>query len=174
MALEIERKFLIPSLPDNISQFSHADIMQWYFFNEWEKLVRLRKKGNQYFQTIKTGDGLIREEDEEDLSQAIFDEEWNNVENRYLEKTRYEIPYQWTMIELDIYRWKLEWLMVTEIEFISEAEAKAFVVPERFGRELTGVQEATNEYLAKYGLSENLRVWGILLLCHSETKWGIL
>jgi inorganic triphosphatase YgiF len=56
--------------------------------------VRLRKKGNEYFQTMKTGSGLIREEDEEMISQSIFEEERNNVEDRRLEKTRYEIPYE--------------------------------------------------------------------------------
>ncbi len=151
MAFEIERKFLIPKVPSDIANFPHNDIIQWYYFNEWEKLVRLRKKGNQYFQTTKFGQWLTREEQEESLTQSIFEEERNNVEDRYLEKTRYEIPYEWKIIELDIYTGKLEWLVVAEIEFSSEQEAKSFNVPKRFGKELTEIPEMKNEYLAKYG-----------------------
>lgn len=157
MALEIERKFLIPKLPDDIAQYPHAEIMQWYYFNEGEKLVRLRKKWDQYFQTIKIGQDLIREEDEEEISQSIFEEEWNNVEDRQLQKTRYEIPYEWKIIELDIYRGKLEWLVVAEIEFMSEQEAKSFNAPLRFGKELTNIPEMKNEYLAKFGIPHSLR-----------------
>jgi adenylate cyclase len=94
MALEIERKFLITKIPVDIAQYPHHEIMQGYFFNEGEKLVRLRKKGNQYFQTIKTGLGLVRQEDEVELSPSVFEEERNNVEDRQLQKTRYEIPYE--------------------------------------------------------------------------------
>lgn len=157
MALEIERKFLISKLPNDIVQYPHHEIMQGYYFNEGEKLVRLRKKWNQYYQTMKSGTGLVKEEIEEEISQSIFEEERNNVEDRYLEKTRYEIPYEWKIIELDIYRGKLEWLVVAEIEFTSEQEAHALNVPKRFGKELTNISEATNAYLAKYGIPDSLR-----------------
>lgn len=155
--LEIERKFLITKIPDNLSSFPHNEIMQWYYFNEGEKVVRLRKKWNHYFQTIKSWPGLIRDEDEESISQALFDEERNNVQDRRLEKTRYEIPYEWKTIELDIYKWKLEWLVVAEVEFTSEQEANAFTTPARLGKELTGIAEAENAYLAKYGIPEILQ-----------------
>jgi CYTH domain-containing protein len=94
LMLEIERKFLIPKIPENISSFPHHEIIQGYYFNEGEKLVRLRKKGNSYYQTIKAGSGLVREEEEEMITQSIFEEERNNVQDRRLEKTRYEIPYE--------------------------------------------------------------------------------
>ena len=154
--LEIERKFLIPHLPADIEKYPHAEILQGYFFNEAEKVVRLRKKWNQYYQTIKTGQGLTRQEDEEDLTQAVFEEQRNNVGDRSLQKTRYEIPYEWKIIELDIYRGKLQWLVVAEIEFTSEEEANAFTAPDSFGKELTGIPQAGNSYLAKYGKFDEL------------------
>jgi len=157
MSLEIERKFLIPHLPADIETYPHAEILQGYYFNEWEKLVRLRKKGNSYFQTIKSGQWLSRQEDEELLTQSIFEEERNNVGDRSLQKTRYEIPYEWKIIELDIYTWKLAWLIVAEIEFTSEEEANAFIAPDRCGKELTGIPQAGNSYLAKYGTFDSLR-----------------
>lgn len=155
--LEIERKFLISKIPSNISSFPHHEIMQGYYFNEWEKVVRLRKKWHQYYQTIKIGHGLSCEEIEESISQSIFEEERNNVEDRRLEKIRYEIPYEWKIIELDVYQWKLAWLIVAEIEFTSEKEAHTCTLPDRFGKELTDMIEAENAYLAKYGIPKSLR-----------------
>jgi len=43
---------------------------------------------------MKTSAGLVREEDEEIISQSVFDEERNNVQGRQLEKIRYELPYE--------------------------------------------------------------------------------
>lgn len=155
--LEIERKFLITKIPFDVSSFPHHEIMQGYYFNEWEKVVRLRKKWNQCYQTIKSWAWLIRDQEEESISQSIFEEERNNVEDRRLEKTRYQIPYEWKTIELDIYKWRLAWLVVAEIEFTSEQEANAFTAPARLGQELTGMPEAENAYLAKYGIADSLR-----------------
>ena len=154
--LEIERKFLILETPFVPDTFPHKEILQGYFMDEGEKVVRLRKKGNEYFLTRKKGQWLVREEYEEDLSPSLFEELRNNVDNRYLEKTRYEIPYHGARIELDIYKGKLHGLMVAEVEFASEQEANAFIPPERFGKELTGVLEAKNSYLAKFGVKDTL------------------
>ncbi|MEI8091241.1 MAG: hypothetical protein WCG98_03150 [bacterium] len=54
--------------------------------------MRLRKKGNHYYQTTKSSAGLVRQQEESELSPSVFEEEWNNVEDRQLQKTRYEIP----------------------------------------------------------------------------------
>lgn len=151
MALEIERKFLITDIPFVPASYPHKEIMQGYFLDEGEKVVRLRKKGNDYFLTRKRGHGLSREEHEEELSASLFEELRNNIDDRYLEKTRYEIPYQGATIELDVYKGKLHGLIVAEVEFTSEKDAKSFTPPERFGKELTEVREASNAYLAKYG-----------------------
>jgi hypothetical protein len=43
------------------------------------------------------------------------------------------------------------------VEFISVDEAKKFIIPERFGIELTDVEEARNSYLAKYGISPKVK-----------------
>jgi CYTH domain-containing protein len=47
--------------------------------------------------------------------------------------------------------------MCAEIEFPSEEEAKVFVIPKWFDVELTDVKEAGNSYLAKHGISDEIK-----------------
>jgi hypothetical protein len=42
------------------------------------------------------------------------------------------------------------------VEFASKRDAKKFIVPERFGEELTRMREATNSYIANHGLADEL------------------
>jgi CYTH domain-containing protein len=47
------------------------------------------------------------------------------------------------IIELDIFK-NLKGLKTAEVEFKSKRDAKNFIIPERFGEELTKMREATN------------------------------
>ena len=156
MALEIERKFLIKKLPMDIEQFSHKEIIQWYFNDPTTgKSIRVRHIWDTYKVTRKKGFWLVREEIEVDINKDEFDQLRREVENHFLEKTRYEIPYQWLIIELDVYK-NLQWLKTAEVEFTNKRDAKKFEAPEWFGEELTRMREATNAYIANHGLSDEL------------------
>lgn len=98
---------------------------------------------------------MIRDEIEVDITQQEFDQLWFQVENHFLEKTRYYIPYNDVMIELDIYK-NLQGLKTAEVEFKSKRDAKKFITPERFWEDLTMMREATNVYIANHGLSDEL------------------
>ncbi len=156
MALEIERKFLIKKIPQDLEQFPHKKIMQWYFNDpSTGKSIRIRKIDNEYVVTRKKWQGIVRNEVEVQLSKEEFDDMWMNVETRFLEKTRYYIPYEGHTIELDVYK-DLHWLMTAEVEFAIKRDAKQFIVPERFDEELSMVREATNAYIANHWLCEKL------------------
>ena len=49
MAIEIERKFLIKYIPTNRVKYSQS-IKQGYIVNDSHKVIRVRKKEDQYFQ----------------------------------------------------------------------------------------------------------------------------
>lgn len=155
--LEIERKFLIKKIPDNLWNFVKKEIIQGYIENEDWKHFRIRKEWNVYSKTIKTWSGLIRQEDENEISKEEFEKYWKSVWNVFLEKTRYEIPYLNHIIELDIYKWILKWLSVVEVEFDSEKDSEKFIVPDWFDKELTENKKAKNYYLAKYGIDKELK-----------------
>ncbi len=156
MALEIERKFLIKNIPFDIEHFPHNELIQWYFNDPTDgKRIRVRKSWDQYKITRKKWHGLVREEIEVAITKEEFDQYRFQVENHFIEKTRYEIPHNDLTIELDIYK-NLEGLKTAEVEFKSKRDAKKFEAPAWFGEELTLLREAGNGYIAHHGLSDEL------------------
>ncbi len=140
----------------DIEQFPHKEIIQWYFNDpSTGKSVRVRHIWDEYKVTRKKWHGLVRDEIEVDITKEEFEQLRFQVENHFLEKTRYYIPYNGVTIELDIYK-NLQGLKVAEVEFGSKRDAKKFENPERFGEELTRMREATNAYIANYGLADEL------------------
>ena len=151
--MEIERKFLVPQVPNNLDRYPQDDFLQGYIaLAEDGTEVRLRKIGDQYFETVKTGDGLARGEVEIDLTQQQFDRLWALTEGRRIEKTRYRIDYEWVVIEVDVYRGKLSGLMTAEVEFESVAASRSFEPPEWLGEEVTNDSRYQNKHLAIDGV----------------------
>ena len=158
MAAEIERKFLIKTIAMDLEQFPHTEIIQWYLNDpSTGKSIRVRHIWDIYKVTRKKWHGLVREELEADISKEEFDQLRFQVENHFIEKTRYTIPHDGLIIDLDIYK-NLQGLKTAEVEFTSKRDAKKFIAPERFGEELTTMREASNAYIANHGLSDEL-VW---------------
>lgn len=152
--MEIERKFLIQDAPFGLSEHAEAfEIEQGYFLTDVGTKMRVRSKTNVdgdvvYVQTRKEGDGLVREEDEWEISKEAFEAIWPDTEGKRLQKTRYLIPHESLVVELDVYHGPLEGLMTAEVEFESVDEAMAFEVPRWFGKELTDDHRFTNAELA--------------------------
>ena len=156
MAFEIERKFLVKQIPVWYEQFPQKKILQGYFNDATTgKSIRLRKMDDVYIITRKKWTGLVKEEKETVISKEEFNALRPNVENHFLKKTRYFIPYEGETIEFDIYE-ELQGLMTAEVEFKTKRDAKKFMKPDRFDEELTLVREASNSYIAKYGIDGEL------------------
>lgn len=154
MSKEIERKFLVYNPPSDYNKHPHGDIVQGYIAITDDTEVRIRKKNNTYFQTIKTGKGLIRKETEVEITREQFKKLWHLTETMRIEKKRYEIKYERALIELDFYGGKLANLIVAEVEFQSKNESKAFTPPEWFGEEITENEEFKNRNLALSGIPD--------------------
>src|SRR5436305_1918143 len=87
---EIERKFLLKRLPDNLKQSRRYVIAQGYLATEPAgRQVRLRKKGKTASLTFKVGRGAHREEREIKLSPKQFAALWPGTAGRRLRKLRY-------------------------------------------------------------------------------------
>lgn len=150
---EIERKFLVKSLPENLEQYPHKDIVQGYLaIAEDGTEVRLRQKGNKYFQTVKSGSGKTRFESEIEITEEQFNSFWEVTKGKRVEKTRYEIPHENGTIELDVYRGDLDGLLSAEMEFSSEEESDKFTVPEWLSEEVTDDKRYKNQNLALHGV----------------------
>jgi adenylate cyclase len=146
---EIERKFLVKRLPDNLKRSRRLTIQQGYLATESAgRQVRLRKTGGTASLTFKVGRGAHREEREIKLSPKQFAALWPGTVGRRLQKMRYEIPWKNLLVELDIYRGRHAGLVVAEVEFPDRASYRRFKAPSWFGREVTGEKRYSNVRLA--------------------------
>lgn len=143
--MEIERKFLVKSLPD-LEGFNYSEIKQGYFSISPEK--RVRKLDCKYFITEKGEGDMVREEREWEIDEKEALKLFEASKTYVIEKTRYYIPYGKYIIELDIYKGRHTGLVVAEVEFESESDAKNFMPPLWFGEDITKDKTYKNMVLA--------------------------
>ena len=149
MHREIERKFLIRELPEQLAEFPHVEISQGYLVSLDDGLqVRLRKSNENYSLTYKRGVGNVREEREVELTPMQFGALWPATEGKRLEKTRYDIPLGNRVVEIDVYGGRHNGLVVAEVEFDDEESAKNFHPPDWLGDDVTGDPRYSNQLLA--------------------------
>jgi adenylate cyclase len=152
--MEVERKFLVWEVPADLDGHPASAIHQGYLAIDPDgSEVRVRRRGERWYLTSKRGHGLARDEAEIEITEAQFDALWPLSEDRRIEKTRYEISAEGSLvIELDVYGGGLEGLVVAEIEFPSPADAEAFDAPAWFGPDVTSDDGYKNQRLATHGL----------------------
>lgn len=149
--MEIERKFTIKKLPD-LSQYQSKELIQGYICTD--PVVRARKEDDEYYMTYK-GKGLLsREEYNLPLNETAFHHIIQKADGIVIHKTRYLIPYEKYTIELDVFHGELEPLIMAEVEFESEDEAHAFVMPDWFLEDVTMDRRYHNSNLSKNGFTE--------------------
>ncbi len=149
---EVERKWLVIEQPD-LTGLKGKEVVQGYIAVTADGTeVRIRQKGDKYFQTIKSDGGLVRGEVEIELTKEQYEDLWQATAGRRLEKTRYEIALDGAKIELDVYNGDLTGLVVAEVEFPSIRDSETFSQPAWFGREVTEDKRYKNKNLALNGL----------------------
>ena len=153
---EIERKFLVRTLPDGLDGYRHRAVVQGYLQGAADGThVRLRRldgrQGAQYVLTVKQGRGLRRTEVEVELSEDQFAALWPLTAGRRVRKVRYYVPLDGATVELDVYQDQLDGLCTAEAEFEDEAAATAWPVPDWFGRDVTDDDRYGNVRLAVDG-----------------------
>jgi len=153
---EIERKFIISELPPEIKldELESDKIDQGYLGIDERGATRIRRKGEHYFITWKGGNpthSTERIELEAELTKEQFDTLWPGTINRRVEKTRYIIPYDKYIIELDVLEGVNRGHILAEVEFESTEEADKFQVPEWFGTDVTSEKRFDNASIATNG-----------------------
>jgi CYTH domain-containing protein len=148
--LEIERKFLLRQLPRGLAQFPHDEIDQGYLTIGHDRShVRVRRKGRVYTLTFKRGSAVGREEREIRLTRAQFAVLWPATAGARLTKTRYDVPWKKSIIEIDVYHGSNEGVVVAEVEFPDQASCGKFQPPAWLGEEVTGKSRYSNPRLAR-------------------------
>lgn len=165
--MEIERKFTIKQLPEQLEQYPKKEIEQAYLCSK--PTIRIRKSNDKYILTYKSRIGLdlpetvtarTCEEVELPLSKKAYEHLKEKADGTVISKTRYLIPLDSTHeIELDVFHGGLEGLMFAEVEFASEEESAAFSMPDWFLEDVTFDKRYRNSFLATFSNLEELRAW---------------
>lgn len=146
--MEIERKFLIPILPENLSSYTFHQIEQGYLCTA--PVIRIRREDDNYYMTYKSKGMMIREEYNLPLTKEAYDHLKPKADGIVITKTRYLIPLDEKLtIELDVFHNEYDGLYLAEVEFQSEEEALAFVPPAWFGADVTLDGRYHNSYMSK-------------------------
>lgn len=145
--MEIERKFLLNKIPENIDSYPVRHLEQGYLCTG--PVVRIRKDNDKYELTYKAKGMMVREEYNLPLTREAYAHLKEKVDGRLITKRRYMIPYDKFTIELDIFEGDLAPLTLAEVEFSSEEEANAFVAPDWFAEDVTFSPLYHNSFLSQ-------------------------
>ena len=88
--MEIERKYLIHTIPFDLSSFPFRTIEQGYLSTN--PVVRIRKDNDRYELTYKSRGMMIREEHNLPLTAEGYEHLKTKIDGICIEKTRYMIP----------------------------------------------------------------------------------
>lgn len=150
MGMEIERKYKVKNMPENLDSYDFHIIEQAYLTTA--PTIRVRREDESYYMTYKGCGGsntaLSHEEYNLPLTKEAYESLKNKSDGKIIAKKRVLIPYAGHTIELDLFDEPFKPLVIAEVEFVSEEMANAFVAPKWFGEEVTGRKEYTNAYLA--------------------------
>lgn len=146
--MEIERKFLVRKIPDNLESYPCQKIAQGYL--NTNPVVRIRRSNDDYYLTYKGKGMMVREEYNLPLNKEAFDHMVTKIDGLLIEKKRYLIPLSGGLTaELDVFCGALAPLLLVEVEFDSVEAAEAFVAPDWFGEDVTHSGKYHNSNLSK-------------------------
>ena len=158
--LERERRWLLAENPEDAKRVlgwlenltigcEISEIKQWYISTN--PVLRLRAHDDrEYVLCIKTrgtGTGFGVPEKEAELSKEEFDNLFKFVKKKAIRKTRYFIPLVDSdlIAEVDVFQDSLDGLIIVEVEFPNDEQAKAFSPPPWFfANEITGNKSYAN------------------------------
>ena len=132
---EIERKYLVKQVPENLASYPFHEIEQGYLCTE--PVVRIRRQDEEYYLTYKSKGLMIREEYNLPLTKDAYFHLGEKIDGRLISKRRYLIPLDPYTIELDVFHSPKDDLILAEVEFPSEEDALTFTPPDWFGEDVT-------------------------------------
>ena len=164
--MEIERKFTVRKLPDNLDSYPFHIIEQAYL--NTDPVVRIRREDDAFYLTYKGKGMMAREEYNLPLNKDSYYHLLEKADGNIISKKRYLIPLknpQFTgqstqppegyslTIELDVFAKPFAPLIMAEVEFGSKIAAETFLPPDWFLEDVTYDPAYHNSYLSKLDLS---------------------
>ncbi|MDE7232331.1 MAG: CYTH domain-containing protein [Lachnospiraceae bacterium] len=164
--MEIERKFTISRLPENLESYPCHIIEQAYL--NTDPVVRIRREDGTFYLTYKGKGLLAREEYNLPLNEHSYYHLREKADGNVISKKRYVIPIlnpQFDMtqlsstkisvdhtslyVELDIFEPPFAPLIIAEVEFPDKETAEAFLPLDWFSQDVTNDPAYHNSNLSK-------------------------
>ena len=160
--MEIERKFTITALPDDLEQHTCLIIEQAYL--NTDPVLRIRRQNDDYFLTYKGKGLLAREEYNLPLNKEAYEHLLTKADGNIISKKRYLFPIASPCfkegfalskdmpaltIELDVFQPPFAPLIIAEVEFPDEEMANAFLPPDWFLEDVTYDKQYHNSNLSQ-------------------------
>ncbi len=148
MAKEIERKFLVRNDTWRSEAKTKSVMRQGYIASMDDRSVRVRiLDGKQARLTIKIGrSAMTRDEFEYDITVSDAEELLASAIGVVIEKTRYRVPHDGFVWEVDVFSGQHRGLVIAEVEMKAETDNPS--LPAWLGREVTGDFRYSNQALA--------------------------
>ena len=146
--MEIERKYLVSGIPDDIDLYPCRIIEQGYL--NTSPVVRVRRDNDDFYLTYK-GNGMIaREEYNLPLTKESYEHMRPKADGILISKTRYLIPEKDGLtIELDIFDAPYEGTVLAEVEFPTIEAANSYTPPSWFIQDVTNNPDYHNSNMSK-------------------------
>lgn len=146
--MEIERKFLISSVPEDLSRYKCRLIEQGYLSTN--PVVRVRKDNDSCYLTYKGSGLLAREEANLPLTEEAYLHLIQKADGNIITKHRYEIPDgTGKTIELDIFDGVFKGTIIAEVEFETIEEADSYSPPSWFIKDVTNDPQYHNSNMSR-------------------------
>lgn len=157
--MEIERKFLVSTIPENLDSYKCHIIEQGYL--NTSPVVRVRKDNDNYYMTYKGGGMMAREEYNLPLNKDAYKHLIKKADGNVISKHRYEIPDgKGFTIELDIFDGLFKGAVLAEVEFASIDEATSYTPPDWFTKDVTSDKRYHNSCMSRMNKDEISEITG--------------
>lgn len=157
-SLERERKFVVDLTVllerVELDKYPHEKIRQGYLLVSDLGAVRIRQMGDDYFETVKSAakeNPVERREIETHIPKSVFDDLWPATEGMRVEKTRYRVPVDGCVVEIDVFEGDNAGHVLAEFEADTLEAVEAFEPPTWFGPDVTADKAYGNASIAEYG-----------------------
>lgn len=160
--MEIERKFTVTALPEDLKEHTCLVIEQAYL--NTDPVLRIRRQNDDYFLTYKGKGLLAREEYNLPLNKEAYEHLRTKADGNIISKKRYLLPISSPSfkegyvppqamprltIELDVFEAPFAPLIIAEVEFPDEEMANAFLPPAWFLKDVTYDRQYHNSNLSQ-------------------------
>lgn len=177
MGIEIEKKFTVKKLPQNLNTYPYHIIEQGYL--NTNPAVRVRREDDKYYMTYKGSapaekSGIGKVEYNMPLDAVSYDHLVKKCDGNIIKKTRYLLPLNEDAfdngflsanpnikfaiksgaikIELDVFDAPFNGRLLAEVEFPSEEAASAYHPASWFREDVTGDFHYSNSYMSSESL----------------------